>query len=188
MMDGWRTMLSADEFSVAMDVVLIVVLVAMWMLWWKQSKRTQRVETGLLEAASQLQEATALLDDALNQISLLQQNEQSKASKETQIKTERAVTKPVLEDDFDDDIEPHFSSRSRELLDAQRNRSELSVSHVPVKNNHAQNSSSESKQGVMDVAKILRMQREGASLDSIADTLNMPLAQVKLMLMLQKGV
>jgi len=39
----------------------------------------------------------------------------------------------------------------------------------------------------MDVAQILRMQREGASLDSIADTLNMPLAQVKLMLMLQKG-
>jgi len=187
MMNMWLTMLSTHVFSVVMDVILIMVMVAMWVLWWKQGQRTQRVETGLLEAAAQLQEATALLDDALSQISLLQRQEQNNVSKLRTTEVSPTVSKPVLEDDFDDDIEPHFSSRSRELLDAQKNNLEMSAKSMPARTVHTQKPVAESKQGVMDVAKILRMQREGASLDSIADTLNMPQAQVKLMLMLQKG-
>jgi len=189
MIEMWLAMISTNTISVGVDLVLILVLMAMWLLWWKQSQRTQRIESGLLEAASQLQEATALLDDALNQISLLQRQEQVKPEKvQKDVAASPSVSMDTQDDNFDDDIEPQFSSRARELLNAQKNHLEMTSKVAPKRVSSAQKAEPQNKQGVMDVAQILRMQREGASLDSIADTLNMPLAQVKLMLMLQKGV
>ncbi|MDQ6952024.1 MAG: hypothetical protein Q9M15_00660 [Mariprofundaceae bacterium] len=187
MVDMWLGMMSTNIFSVGVDIVLIVVLLGMWALWWKQGQRTQRIETGLLEAAAQLQEATALLDDALNQISLLQR-QQEKINKVTEVGVTPPMPVSMHADDLDDDIEPQFSSRARELLKAKQADLEMKPVQVAPRSNRVEQAAQQSKQGVMDVAKILRMQREGASLDSIADTLNMPLAQVKLMLMLQKGV
>jgi len=189
MIEMWLAMISTNTISVGVDLLLILVLMAMWLLWWKQSQRTQRIESGLLEAAAQLQEATALLDDALNQISLLQRQEQVKPEKvqEGVAAVSPSVSMDTEDDNFDDDIEPQFSSRARELLNAQKNYLEMTSKVAPKSVSPAQKAESQNKQGVMDVAQILRMQREGASLDSIADTLNMPQAQVKLMLMLQKG-
>jgi len=188
MIEMWLAMISTNTISVGVDLVLILVLMAMWLLWWKQSQRTQRIESGLLEAAAQLQEATALLDDALNQISLLQRQEQVKSEKvQEDVVASPSVSMDTEDDNFDDDIEPQFSSRARELLNAQKNYLEMTSKVAPKRVSPAQKAEPQNKQGVMDVAQILRMQREGASLDSIADTLNMPLAQVKLMLMLQKG-
>jgi len=187
MVDMWLAIMPTNVFSVGVDIVLIVVLLGMWAFWWKQAQRTQRVETGLLEAAAQLQEATALLDDALNQISLLQRQEEKKPSKVAELGGTSPLSVAMQADASDDDIEPQFSSRARELLKAKQAELEMRPVQVAARSNRVEQAAPQNKQGVMDVAQILRMQREGASLDSIADTLNMPLAQVKLMLMLQKG-
>ncbi|MDQ6995161.1 MAG: hypothetical protein Q9M18_06150 [Mariprofundaceae bacterium] len=185
MIETWSKLIPMNLLSMGIDVVLIMVLLAMWVFWWKQGKRTQRVETGLLEAAAQLQEATALLDDALNQIALLQRKSESQDHKK-----QVAVTTPledVQDDIFDDDIQPHFSSRAQDLLASQKANLDASSMQSKARVTPMKRADKPVNQGVMDVAQILRMQREGASLESIADTLNMPLAQVKLMLMLQKG-
>ncbi|MDQ6973344.1 MAG: hypothetical protein Q9M10_00555 [Mariprofundaceae bacterium] len=188
-METWSELIPMNLLSIGIDIVLIAVLLAMWVFWWKQGKRTERVEAGLQEAAAQLQEATALLDDALNQIALLQRQGDLQADKKQAV--DHAALEDVPEDTLDDDIQPHFSSKARDLLNAQK--ANLAFSSMQGASQGAsvertvERAPEPSPQGVMDVAQILRMQREGASLDSIADTLNMPLAQVKLMLMLQKG-
>ena len=46
---------------------------------------------------------------------------------------------------------------------------------------------SESAANISQVAQMLRLQREGESPEKIAEKLNMPLAQIKLMLMLQSS-
>ena len=190
MFEMLQSVLSSTLFSALLDLLLMVVVVSAWVLWWKQSKRSARIEVGLLEAAAQLQEATQLLDDALNQIALLKKREES-----TSPQTEKEVaSQPIAashassesefdEDDFGQGVNVDFSSRSRDLLNAQRDR----LLAKPAKTPREQPVKQARKQSASDIAQILRMQREGASLDNIASTLDIPLAQVKLMLMLQKG-
>ncbi len=190
MIEKWLELIPMNVLSMGIDLLLFGVLLAMWVLWWRQAKRSERVETGLLEAAAQLQEATALLDDALSHIALLQRQESESTHKPIEKYANAAATAPStpLDDDrFDDDVQPHFSSKARDMLNGQKANIEASSIQATVRQKPVASSVESNKQGVMDVAQILRMQREGASLDSIADTLNMPLAQVKLMLMLQKG-
>jgi len=193
MVDMWLGMMSSNVFSVGMDMVLIMMLLGLWAMWWKQGKRTERIETGLLEAAAQLQEAATLLDDALHQISLLQQHEDKKQTKVSQTYRASTVSMEMQRDDLEEDIEPQFSSRARELLNAQKEnmqKENIDRASSPATSRASRSKEKEpqGKQGAMDMTHILRLQREGASMDSIADNLNMPLAQVKLMLMLQKGV
>jgi len=185
MMEKWSELIPMNLLSMGIDLVLIVIILSMWVFWWKQGKRTQRVETSLLEAAAQLQEATALLDDALNQIALLQREGELQADKKQA--ADAAPLEDSQEPTLDDDIQPHFSSRARDLLNAQKANLDFSSRQASPQVVPVDRAPDPAPQGVMDVAQILRMQREGASLESIADTLNMPLAQVKLMLMLQKG-
>ena len=192
MFEDLRAMFSSPTFSVALDILLLFVLLVAWFLWWKQSQRSQRIESGLLEAAAQLQEATRLLDDALNQIAILQGKEAAQSVKkapEVPQAVAKEVMQPVgLEDDFDDDVRINFSSQSRQRLNAQRE--ELLASQPRARSESLsidERRPNKVKSSGLNVAQILRMEREGASLENIASTLDIPLAQVKLMLMLQKG-
>jgi len=184
--------LLSPELSGLLDALVLLVLIGVWVLWWKQSKRSQRVEQSLLEAAAQLQEATSMLDDALSQIAILQQQEAKKqeAVVQPEPRQQRASVRstPQVEESQElDDME--FPSQARASLE--QNRREIHAVDTYEAPSHAQVGyapQAGQQVGTMDVARILRMQREGQSLESIASTLDIPLAQVKLMLMLQKGV
>jgi len=136
MIAKWVELIPMNVLSMGIDLLLFGVLLAMWVLWWRQAKRSERVETGLLEAAAQLQEATALLDDALSQIALLQRQGNEKAHKPTEKYVNAAATAPSarLDDDrFDDDVQPHFSSKARDMLNAQKANIEASSIQATVR-------------------------------------------------------
>jgi len=169
MFETWGVNLSSDAFSMLLDVLLLLVMGALWWLWWQQARQRKQVEIKLGEAASQLQEATKMLDEALHHIAHLQEHE-SRDEVEQQV-------------EINDDVKVSFSAQS------------LAMSQTHVKNKAPQNSSKKriANQSIANVsqssqsAQILRMQREGESPESIAGKMNIPLAQVKLMLMLQKS-
>ncbi len=180
----------SPEFSGLMDALVLLVLVAVWILWWKQSKRSQRVEQSLLEAAAQLQEATSMLDDALRQISMLQQQEAKNQESAVQPKTRmRANSEPACRMEEPQELDDmDFPSQAHVSLDHSRREIHAVDAYEPSQAQESYAPKAGQQVGTMDVARILRMQREGQSLESIASTLDIPLAQVKLMLMLQKGV
>jgi len=169
MFEVWGVSVSRDEFSMLLDGLLLLVMGALWWLWWQQAKQRKHVEIKLGEAASQLQEATQMLDEALRQIAHLQEHES------------HTETEPQLE--VNDDVKVSFSTQSlamsqrHEKKKAPRSSSRKKTVVQPVKN------VSQSSQS----AQISRMQREGESPQSIAGKMDIPLAQVKLMLMLQKS-
>ncbi|PCI45716.1 MAG: hypothetical protein COB41_00900 [Proteobacteria bacterium] len=169
MFEMWGISSASDALSMLLDGLLLLVMVALWWLWWQQARQRKQVEIKLGEAAGQLQEATKMLDEALQQIAHLQAYE-SKAEEE-------------LEDEVTDDVKVAFSAQSLAMSKAhvKRQKTQTPVAESRVKESEAGLSKSSQS------AQILRMQREGVSSENIAIKMNIPLAQVKLMLMLQKA-
>jgi len=132
--------------SLFIDIGLIAGLIALWLIWFRNGQRQQRLEQLLAETARQLDEATLHLQQATRIIEQLKQREDqtretTAAPKEPNIK--RAVQKPRATEE----------------------------AKLPPEN---------SSQATM----VLRMHREGEEPESIADRLDIPLAQVKLLLKL----
>ena len=158
------------NYNVVVDILIALAMGALWYLWWQQSKHRQAVEKSLMEAASQLQEATLLLDEALKQITTLKKEEYTQTDKPS-IQVEKA------NEVVDDGIHVQISPQARDM-----SRQEEGVATVAqTKGKKAFTQASQSTQA----AQILRMQREGEKAEDIAMRLDIPLAQVKLMLMLQ---
>jgi len=157
--------------SMLFDGLLIALMAGMWFLWHQQNGHRKRIESKLFEAAAQLQESTQLLEHALAKIEEISQRDNS----------DRHV------DVGGDDVHVHVSDAARKL--AQSQTSSQRVKSVPQKIAPARTAAkpqvSQPKQS--QVTQILRMKREGASADKIASTLDIPQAQVKLMLMLQQA-
>jgi len=174
MFELWGISVSSDAFSMLLDGLLLLVMAALWWLWWQQARQRKQVEIKLGEAAAQLQEATKMLDEALQHITRLKLDE-SGAEVEPQA--------AIMEDEMDDGIQLSFSRQSLAMSETYKkndlpsNSSQTKIVNQPVE------SVGQSSQS----AQILRMQREGESVESIAGKMNLPLAQVKLMLMLQKS-
>jgi len=169
MFEMWGINVSSEAFSMLLDGLLLLVMAALWWLWWQQARQRKQVEIKLAEAASQLQKATKMLDEALQQIAHLQAYE-SDHEVEQQSET-------------NDDVKVSFSAQSLAMSQAHgKNKTPKPSGKRSVVNQPVANVSQSSQS-----AQISRMQREGESPESIAGKMNIPLAQVKLMLMLQKS-
>lgn len=169
MFEVWGVSLSTDALSILLDGLLLLVMAALWWLWWQQARQRKQVEIKLGEAAGQLQEATKMLDEALHQIAHLQEYE-SRAEVESQ--TEES-----------DDVKVSFSAQSLAMSQQHEKRKAPQASRKKRVVSQPRENTPQSSQS----AQILRMQREGEPPESIAAKMNIPLAQVKLMLMLQKS-
>ena len=169
MLEIWGINVSSDAFSMLLDGLLLLVMVALWWLWWQQAKQRKDVELKLGEAAVQLQEATKMLDEALQQIERLQEHE--------------SHHEVGPQGEIDDNVKVSFSDKSIAMSDRYAKNKKT---HTPSKKRVAKQPV-ESMSPSSQSAQILRMQREGVSPENIAVEMNIPLAQVKLMLMLQKA-
>ncbi|GEM_PF-2053123 len=169
MFEMWGINVSSEAFSMLLDGLLLLVMAALWWLWWQQTRQRKQVEIKLSEAAAQLQEATKMLDEALQHIEHLQACE-SHHEVEQQSET-------------NDDVKVSFSAQSLAMSQThKKNKAPKPPSKKKVAKQAIVNTSQSSQS-----AQISRMQREGESPESIAVKMNIPLAQVKLMLMLQKS-
>jgi len=142
-----------EWLGLMIDVALIVGVFCLWLTWYRNGKRQQKMEQLLIGTAKQLEEATMHLSLATSAIEELQQ-QQNAIPPKTQ---EEPPQQPIQE------LSPLVAAR--EFVQSQQTQ------RLPPQN---------STQATM----ILRMQREGESETAIADRLDIPLAQVKLMLKL----
>ncbi len=172
MMDIWLGMSEAINYNMVLNVCIVLGMGALWYLWWQQYKHRQIIESSLIEAASQLEEATMLLDEALKQIAEIKGHEHAPI--------ERAVVKKEPEDTLNDGVHVQISSQAKAI--SRKKKLRTSTHHQ--KKQRVMDASQDTSQSTQ-TAQILRMQREGEKAENIAMHLDIPLAQVKLMLMLQ---
>jgi len=151
-------LLNNETLSTIFDVVLLLSVIGLWILWWRQVQQRKGIETMLSEASNQLQEATQMLNEALYQIQELQRDKVA-------------------------DSDRQKTSEERPELQAKARFKEKVVEKV----SHTSAEESQPTANISQVSKMLRLQREGIEPEQIAEKLNMPLAQVKLMLMLQSS-
>jgi len=155
MAESMLTSFLNEWLGLIIDVTLIISVFCLWLTWYRNGKRQQKLEQLLLDTAQQLEEATMHLSLATSTIEQLQQQDEppqtlAQASPVPQTIIEKPASRMPV------------SSPPHQVVSEQR---------MPPQN---------STQATM----ILRMQREGESEESIADRLDIPLAQVKLMLKL----
>jgi len=176
MLELWGISVSSDAFSMLLDSLLLLVMAALWWLWWQQGRQRQQVENKLAEAAAQLQEATNMLDEALQHIENMQAYE---ATEGVAMPDEAG-----MEDDMENDVQLSFSAQSLAMSESYK-KADAASSVKQTKSAKPQTAKNIPQSS--QLTQILRMQREGESVENIANELDIPLAQVKLMLMLQKS-
>jgi len=143
---------SEQWLSLLIDITLIIGVFFLWLTWFRNGRRQQKLEQLLAATAQQLDEATRHLNQATEMISRVQQQEEQRLAKETApVKVQQK--KPAMETVTD-----------REPL----------AKTEPAKKLPPENST--------QATMILRMKREGESSETIAERLDIPLAQVKLVL------
>jgi len=147
--------ISGDLPGMLIDLLLLVGFAMLWFSWYRNGKRQQQLERLLLETAGQLDAATRHLEETSRLIE--------------QLKSERNRGESVRS-------EPGGAARSRPV---QRSRG-AAATPQPVAESSASLPDRNSTQATM----ILRMNREGECAETIADRLDLPLAQVKLLLKL----
>jgi len=150
--------LNSELIGMIFDAVLVASVIGLWALWWQQVKQREKIEFALVEASTQLQEATLMLNQALIQIQALQS---SSGSEDGSGKEHNSENRDTPMEEMNEKGEAQFPAGREEK--------------------------SESAANISQVAQMLRLQREGESPEKIAEKLNMPLAQIKLMLMLQSS-
>ncbi len=156
-MNDW---MNAEALSLVLDLSLVVAVLVLWGLWFQQGKQRKNVEQMLQQAAKDLQAATTLLDQVMMQMPK-QQPEGVKQSKE-----EHVLSK-----------EPSLTPREQAYI--KQNIQKLQTPKLKRKE------SSVSQQEDNIAAKIMRLHREGLDMKGIAKRLSLPIAQVRLMLLLQ---
>lgn len=152
--------LSVDRLSLVFDVVLVASIFVLWGLWFQQSKQRKNVEHMLLQAAKDLQAATTLLDQVMVQLPKQQLEGLAQAKKVDSAPVKSSLT-------------------AREQAYIQRNIQQLQTPKLK------QKIAKKPKQEDNIAAKIMRLHREGLDIKGIAKRLSLPIAQVRLMLLLQ---
>ena len=149
-----------DVFNWALDALMIMAITGLWVMWFQQSTQRKKVEKMLRDAAEDLKDATQLLDQVMGSLDIQQQAPQASAKKPSQVLQQR---------------QPKQDKAPEPL-----------ATNAAVKPNVAPAKQGKSAKGnAVDAAKIMRLSREGLNEQTIADQLKVPIAQVRLMLLLQ---
>ncbi len=138
--------------------ILVAAILGLWGMWFYQAGQRKKVEALLHQAASDLQQATTLLDQVMKQMQAQKQGE----------------TKPAATPKPENNALP-----TREQAMIARNIHKLQTP-LPSKKKVTP-----AKQEVNIAAKVMRLKREGLDMPAIAKALRLPIAQVRLMLLLQ---
>ncbi|TLS78441.1 hypothetical protein FE236_01455 [Mariprofundus erugo] len=148
---------ASDLIGLAVDLALIIAIGLLWLTWYRNGKRQQRLEQMLGSAAAQLEEATRHLSEATETMQQLKAAQQE-------------MTPPP----------PRQAARAYGREPARSPAASERPAPPPVRETPPAPPPQHSTQATM----ILRMHREGETAETIAERLNMPLAQVRLMLKL----
>ena len=181
--------MTSELIAQIVDVLLVIGLLGLWGFWWQQSRQRQQVEKKLQEASSQLQQACELLDQAMQQIQHLQSSEQqigvkpAKKSVSAANKVAKKTAKAAVPAS-----PPPASPQGQWQQNAYKVKPPVMKEEMlaPVEAADSKVAKNKDSRG-SQATQVLRLHREGMQPESIAEQLGIPLAQVKLLLMLQSS-
>ncbi|MDX8402220.1 MAG: hypothetical protein R8K47_06270 [Mariprofundaceae bacterium] len=152
--------LAPETLRMAADALLLAGLLGSWFAWIRTNRRQRRLEALLAEAASELDAATRQLRDTARLLDCPATGDSGSTSTDGNV---------------DRQAEPACDP-ARRTIARQTYRHHASSAAPPRRTSDAEGHTSPAAR----TERILRMLREGQSTESIAHTLNMPLAQVRL--------
>ncbi|MCF6208178.1 MAG: hypothetical protein L3J61_02165 [Ghiorsea sp.] len=154
--------MGSDVFNLALDALMVMAITGLWVMWFQQSAQRKKVEKMLRDASQDLKAATELLDQVMRSLDMQQQSEQV------------------------------FSKHPAEALQQRQSiQDKVEVGQSPAAKIQMKSKEVDARQGgkqknrAVDTAKIMRLHREGLDEQSIADQMKLPIAQVRLILLLQ---
>ena len=158
-----------DILSIALDALLVVAIAGLWMVWFQQAGQRKNVENMLKQASEELQQATQLLDHVMNTMAQQKESSVAEAVLDAKVKmeqkTEAEKQEPEKKGAADIDEQDEFKLEK----------------NAKVSFTHPQHRESDTNYS----AQVMRLNREGLSAEAISEKLSVPIAQVKLLLLLQ---
>ncbi|MDQ6978073.1 MAG: hypothetical protein Q9M75_08160, partial [Ghiorsea sp.] len=156
--------MGSDVFNLALDALMVMAITGLWVMWFQQSAQRKKVEKMLRDASKDLKSATELLDQVMRNLDMQQQSEQE------QVRVKH----------------PAEALQQRQPKKDKLEVAQPAAAKAPVKPKEvAARQGLKSKDSGVDTAKIMRLHREGLNEQTIADQLKVPVAQVRLILLLQ---
>ncbi len=143
--------------------LIVCAIAGLWVLWYQQAGQRKKVEQMLAQASSELQEATLLLEQVMQQLPNMKENITTAPAPDAF--AEKAAQQAIQQTAQQDQVNIQAKSTARRK-------------EKPRKTSKQSTSTGQS-------ATIMRLKREGLTAEDIANQLDMPIAQVRLMLLLQ---
>jgi len=171
-----ESILNSDMLNMIFDGVLVIAIIGLWVMWYQQAGQRKKVEGLLLEASRDLQAATTLLNQVMTEMPKLKETFQAGAVREAAQKSQ-AKHQPIPQ--------PTPDKHAVKAVQKAAHKDQVSISKRVDKLKKVS-----SKKGIQDsnfAAQIMRLNREGLSMNGIAKHLGLPVAQVRLMLLLQSS-
>ncbi len=165
------------DINLIFDGALVCAILGLWVMWFQQAGQRKKVEVMLQQAAADLQQASLLLEHVM---------QERDAGKETRREDEVA------------EREQHHASSKAMVEAIQKNISKQDKIHIQNKVHIQKRTQTQKKSSHTKVArrqvkdadaatKIRYLHQKGLDLKGISQKLGLPIAQVKLMLLLQKA-
>ena len=124
MPESWLTLL-----PVALNAVIIIAIVLLWIMWWRNARRQYHLNSMLVESSRQLTEASELLDQALAQIKELKQRDTKRPPSASQATAVGVPEKQEPDLEALHQLIPNMERSGKSLEDIARDL-ELPLAHV----------------------------------------------------------
>jgi hypothetical protein len=164
-----------SSINLIFDGVMAAAILGLWVMWFQQARQRKKVENMLQQASADLQQATTLLDKMM----------QEKLQYEKSQKQMDLHDKPMQETRMSQANQPKTTAEKIRAKLLQQDK--VSIGQRVPKRQTTKAMKPSKSQDVDTVAMISRLNREGLDLKAISKQLGLPIAQVKLMLLLQKA-
>ncbi len=157
--------MGSDVFNLALDALMVMAITGLWVMWFQQSAQRKKVERMLKDASEDLKAATQLLDQVMHSLDMKESTEKASMKSTAEILQQRQVKQ--------DKVQVQHPPTAKEVVQTKEEKTTVEDVH-------------KQKGKTVDTAKIMRLSREGLGEQAIADQLKVPVAQVRLILLLQK--
>ena len=157
--------MGSDVFNLALDALMVMAIAGLWVMWFQQSAQRKKVERMLKDASEDLKAATQLLDQVMHSLDMKESTEKASMKSTAEILQQRQAKQ--------DKVQVRHSTTAKEVVQTKEEKTTVEDVH-------------KQKGKTVDTAKIMRLSREGLGEQAIADQLKVPVAQVRLILLLQK--
>ena len=157
--------MGSDVFNLALDALMVMAIAGLWVMWFQQSAQRKKVERMLKDASEDLKDATQLLDQVMHSLDMKESTEKASMKSTAEILQQRQAKQ--------DKVQVRHSTTAKEVVQTKEEKTTVEDVY-------------KQKGKTVDTAKIMRLSREGLGEQAIADQLKVPVAQVRLILLLQK--